>query len=167
MILLQGLSVLLVFVSILPPAALAADFACNVLQDSCPTTYNGVCESEYGTNQAACLKGDCGDCDQCVQFSFDCQGCTSNGCYFCPGDATCYNSNLYTITGAVASCNVPSEYTTDTCQNSQSDQFFEYVLCSLIREYDNDRIGLNIFVRVCYYHIFESLLTFSPIIIYL
>lgn len=130
--------VIVVVVSIslflLPVVTLAAaenDFACNPFQDSCPTKYNGVCDSEYGSNVVdACRGGDCGDCDQCRQFNYDCQGCTSNGCFFCPGDATCYNSNQYQIQGVVTSCNAASDYTTDTdtsCQNSQSDRIFEYV----------------------------------------
>ena len=34
----------------------------------------------------------------------------AKGCYYCPGDATCQNSNLYTSQNKVLSCNTPDDY---------------------------------------------------------
>eukprot|EP00536_Pseudo-nitzschia_multiseries_P016213 jgi/Psemu1/220597/e_gw1.1049.6.1 len=45
------------------------------------------------------------------QFDADCYGClNAKGCYYCPGDATCENSNLYTSQNKVLSCTVPDDY---------------------------------------------------------
>jgi len=44
-------------------------------------------------------------------FDADCYGClNAKGCYYCPGDATCQNSNEYTSRNKVLSCNKPSDY---------------------------------------------------------
>ena len=57
------------------------------------------------------------------QFRADCYGClNARGCYYCPGDGTCENSNLYSSNNKVPSCQEPDDYlgsvlghTTDEC----------------------------------------------------
>jgi M6 family metalloprotease-like protein len=99
-----------------------ADLSCNVTQDTCPTKFNGVCDND----QPDCAGQDCADCDQCKQFHYDCPGCLSNGCYFCPGDATCYNSNSY-ILNIFSQCTKPEDYIQDSCQAADSSNYFRYV----------------------------------------
>ena len=44
-------------------------------------------------------------------FKYDCYGClNAKGCYYCVGDATCQNSDLYTSSNKALSCTEPSEY---------------------------------------------------------
>ena len=65
-----------------------------------PYLNNGVCDSELGWEPKLpeCEHNDCEDCGYyCSQFSYDCVGCLMNGCYWCPGDATCYNTNQYYV----------------------------------------------------------------------
>ena len=39
------------------------------------------------------------------QFNADCYGCiNAKGCYYCPGDGTCMNSNQYTSPNKVSTC---------------------------------------------------------------
>ena len=59
-----------------------------------------MCDSELGWEPKLpeCETNDCEDCGYfCSQFSYDCAGCLMNGCYWCPGDATCYNTDQYYI----------------------------------------------------------------------
>lgn len=73
------------------------DYSCDVLFDSCGSRFNQICDSNLGDNPLpGCETSDCGDCDLCRQFDADCEGClNANGCNWCPGDATCFNSPLY------------------------------------------------------------------------
>jgi hypothetical protein len=106
------------------------DLSCDLSEDRCPTRFNGVCDDETGTNTnpSFCANGDCGDCDKCLQFSYDCGACTSNGCYFCPGDATCYNSPDYSF-NIFTHCSSPSDFVTEGCQAPGAENnFFRYVL---------------------------------------
>ena len=44
-------------------------------------------------------------------FNSDCFGCLgATGCYYCPGDATCQNSELYQSANKVLSCTVAAEF---------------------------------------------------------
>ena len=132
----MSLSRLSFLLSILP-VALQADFSCDLIQDRCPTRFDGVCDDQTGTNTNPdlCANADCGDCDKCVQFSYNCDACTSNGCFFCPGDATCYNSPDYGFSGNVFThCSSASDFVTDGCQAPETEtNFFRYVvLCYVI-----------------------------------
>ena len=106
-----------------PPLAnaikIVANYSCNVFADTCPTQYNQVCDRK--TNPL-CANGDCSDCDQCEQFATDCMGCLSHGCYWCPGDATCFNSPEY-IFNKISACNV-SQYSQTTC--NYPNPYFRY-----------------------------------------
>lgn len=89
------------------------DYTCDVFNDPCPYTFNNVCDSNYGTNpRNGCENADCADCDQCEQFHYDCNGCLNAiGCFWCPGDATCYNSPYYTFgEDVITSCTAVSDY---------------------------------------------------------
>jgi hypothetical protein len=92
------------------------DLSCDYENDQCSSQGNNVCESELAddgtsTSIAGCERGDCVDCmDRCRDFDFDCTGCQENGCYWCPGDAICFNSDLYLLQGIVLSCTEPSHY---------------------------------------------------------
>lgn len=45
------------------------------------------------------------------QFDADCYGClNAKGCYYCPGDGRCTNSNLYTITNKVSTCTEDNDF---------------------------------------------------------
>ena len=45
------------------------------------------------------------------QFQADCSGClNAKGCYWCPGDATCQNSNLYQSAEKNLLCKVPGDF---------------------------------------------------------
>jgi hypothetical protein len=134
----MGLSRLtFLLLSILPVAlAQTQDFSCDHFLDQCPTRYNGVCDDKTGTNTNPdlCSNGDCADCDKCRQFSYDCDACTStNGCYFCPGDATCYNSPDYKATSVFSHCPSASDFVTDGCQAPGTEtNFFRYVLLKYV-----------------------------------
>jgi hypothetical protein len=93
------------------------DLSCNTNVDSCPTTFNGKCER--GSNPL-CAGGDCYDCDECRQFKADCNSCLENGCFYCPGDATCFNSPDYVLTNVFSSCTQSSDYIKDTCTQPQN-----------------------------------------------
>ena len=46
-----------------------------------------------------------------AQFTGDCYKCvTAKGCYYCPGDGTCQNSDLYTSKRAMLSCTEAKDY---------------------------------------------------------
>jgi M6 family metalloprotease-like protein len=105
------------------------DLSCNVMQDTCPTKSNGVCDND----QPDCAGQDCADCDQCKHFHYDCTGCLSHGCYFCPGDATCYNSDSY-VFDIFTQCTKPEDYLQDSCQPPDSSNHFRYVSFTLSTE---------------------------------
>ena len=94
--------------------------SCNVFADTCPSKFDGKCDSQIDE----CEGGDCYDCDQCQQFHYDCNACISNGCYYCPGDALCFNSPYYII-NAFSHCAESNDYTQETC--SEPGNFFRYV----------------------------------------
>mmetsp|Transcript_36249 Transcript_36249/g.87337 ORF Transcript_36249/g.87337 Transcript_36249/m.87337 type:complete len:1831 (+) Transcript_36249:46-5538(+) len=91
------------------------DYTCNYRSDTtCTARNNGVCNNQ-GSSQPVpgCENGDCIDClDQCRQFNYDCDACLNQavGCYYCPADGTCYNSNEYTWGDQVSGCAGPSNY---------------------------------------------------------
>ena len=115
------LRLLVLLLLLLRPTPTTAQIGvCDAENDSCPTPFDGVCDSGL---VPSCANGDCFDCDLCRGFDYDCTGCISNGCYWCPGDGTCIG-NLYTFT-KIASCVAESDYVTDTCDNVNN--FFRYV----------------------------------------
>ena len=74
------------------------DYTCNLENDSCRLKNNDVCNDKECGSQS-----DCFDCNYstCHQFSTDCESCVSvKGCYWCAGDARCYNSPFYGEFGA-------------------------------------------------------------------
>ena len=102
-----------------------SDFTCNYLDDTCPFSFDGECDDGIFDG---CQGGDCYDCDLCRSLSYDCQACTAaEGCYWCPGDGTCQNSNLYheVFNSIISSCESVDDYRTSTCE--ESGQFFRYV----------------------------------------
>jgi len=100
------------------------DYTCDVRNDACPTQNNGVCDSLFGTESVTdpeCSNGDCFDCNEvtCQQFHYDCQTCVGTvGCFWCPLDGTCQNSNLYDIVAVdtnmtnLSECLKPSDFVT-------------------------------------------------------
>jgi subtilisin family serine protease/subtilisin-like proprotein convertase family protein len=113
------------------------DLSCNVYSDFCPTRFNGVCDrtsssstTSTSTADPACQGNgaDCFDCDECRQFRADCSGCLAHNCVWCPGDATCFNSDLYLLVNRDASCVNPGDFTQLTCRGDSpgnSDDVFE------------------------------------------
>ena len=126
------------------------NFSCDERLDIyCPSRSNDICESNIGVQYAddddsipteaisGCEQSDCLDCDYlCNQFALDCDACFNHGCYYCPGDGTCYNSPYYSFTSdAIASCS-PSD-TTDyihfsnsascSAYNKKQKYFYRYV----------------------------------------
>ena len=76
------------------------DLSCDAFRDFCLSPSNGFCDSELGYDIPGCERGDCIDCQVfCGQYDYDCDGCISSGCYWCPGDAKCYNTDLYMFAG--------------------------------------------------------------------
>jgi subtilisin family serine protease len=76
-------------------------------ENKCPTIGDGKCDNpNHGGTEELCIEQDCIDCNfNCQSFSTDCYGCmTAIGCYYCEGDATCNNSNLYKSSNKVLSC---------------------------------------------------------------
>lgn len=72
----------------------AQDYSCDLQEDDCETKKDEVCDQ----NSSCGAFSDCYDCniETCHQFTFDCEGClNAKGCYWCPGDAQCYNSDSY------------------------------------------------------------------------
>lgn len=66
-------------------------------EDPCPSQDNGVCDSAAGddpfSGEAACITGDCIDCDLCRIYDYDCGACLSQvGCSWCPFEGICTNS---------------------------------------------------------------------------
>jgi len=99
------------------------DYTCDARVDyqdpkipgTCPTEkiQNGVCDNpNHGGDDDSCLEQDCIDCNfHCQQFAADCFGClNAKGCYYCPGDATCQNSDLYQSSVTKLSCTAPPDY---------------------------------------------------------
>jgi len=84
--------------------------------DLCPKSFiqDGKCDNPNhgGDGGEDCLQQDCIDCNyHCMVFAADCFGClNAKGCYYCPGDATCQNSDLYRSENKVLSCNVPDDF---------------------------------------------------------
>lgn len=96
-------------------------WTCNVRNDPCPfpLQFNGICQSSFVEE---CKNGDCYDCDPCRQYRLDCASCLDNGCYWCPGDASCSGSPLYPqLLGLTAeddggvACLVPADYQSEQC----------------------------------------------------
>jgi hypothetical protein len=110
--------------------------ACDFPNDTtCSSTNDGVCDSTLGgpNPKPGCEDGDCVDCDMCrSDYSHDCSGClNAEGCVWCPGDATCYNSASYAFVGGfVASCSAVDDYLTGlsggTCTAVENQ--FRYVI---------------------------------------
>jgi hypothetical protein len=72
----------------------AQDYTCDYLADKCEFKNDFQCDH----NSACTQNTDCFDCNYftCHTFSYDCQECLeAKGCYWCPGDAQCYNSPDY------------------------------------------------------------------------
>ena len=122
--------------SILFCFAQQTDLSCDPFV-SCPSEGNGICESELGADddyKKECERGDCSDCIEfCLSLSFDCNSCISSGCYWCPGDAKCYNTDLYVLDEEESSCTEPQDYFhisstgKESCSNVDPDNFFRYV----------------------------------------
>jgi len=71
---------------------------------------NGVCDNpNLDGEQDECDGQDCIDCNyHCRAFDADCFGCLNAvGCYYCSGDATCQNSELYQSDATRLSCLTP------------------------------------------------------------
>jgi len=98
------------------------DYTCNPQLDYnkdieiCPKDkiQNGVCDNPNhgGDGGEACRGQDCIDCNyHCMSLSTDCFGClNAKGCYYCPGDATCQNSDLYQSENKVLSCTKQDQF---------------------------------------------------------
>eukprot|EP00537_Pseudo-nitzschia_pungens_P011055 CAMPEP_0172385844 /NCGR_PEP_ID=MMETSP1061-20121228/3454_1 /TAXON_ID=37318 /ORGANISM="Pseudo-nitzschia pungens, Strain cf. pungens" /LENGTH=1877 /DNA_ID=CAMNT_0013115001 /DNA_START=415 /DNA_END=6048 /DNA_ORIENTATION=- len=95
------------------------DYTCNPANDytdgnKCQTIQNGICDDPRhgGSGGDACFGQDCIDCNfLCRQFDADCYGClNAKGCYYCPEDGTCENSNLYVSKNKVLSCTEPEDF---------------------------------------------------------
>lgn len=131
----------LAIVSLTNPAAVTAnpeeiDYTCDPGLDyspdnQCQTIQDGICDDPRhgGSGGDACIGQDCIDCNvHCKQFQADCYGClNAKGCYYCPEDGTCENSNFYTSTNKVPACSEPDVYlsnvlgdTPDACIDADS-----------------------------------------------
>ncbi len=129
------------------------DYSCNVMEDICPTKFNDICER---SSNAACSSGDCFDCDQCRQFTADCGRCIEHGCYYCPGDGTCFNSPHYVMTNVFSHCTDPSDYLKDACD--QGTNFFRdpmygaqawvYEMIRVVEVWQQGILGDGVRVRV-------------------
>ena len=99
------------------------DLSCDAMDDYCLSPNNGFCDSELEHNLPGCERGDCIDCQIfCGQYDYDCDGCISSGCYWCPGDAKCYNTDLYMFENENAtSCNVQTDYVHRTSLATNND----------------------------------------------
>ena len=123
-----------------PCVTAQVDLSCDVLSDTtCPWQFDGQCDSQLGLGIPGCEDGDCFDCSIfCEQYAYDCNACLSHGCYWCPGDATCYNSDQYDfddLYSMQASCTKESDYfhtgvvfddavINDVCASNLSTNFF-------------------------------------------
>lgn len=101
------------------------DLSCNIFQDTCRTSHDGLCNRNDPNNNgntidASCLTGDCLDCDECPQFHANCEVCLLHHCHWCPGDATCYNSNHYRPIHQYTSCPQPEDFWQDTTTNDNN-----------------------------------------------
>lgn len=113
------------------------DFTCDIsTDDDCQSTQDGVCDSNLGdAPKPGCETGDCIDCNIfCNQYNYDCEGCMNTiGCFYCPGDALCYNLQFYVSLSKEQSCSEPVDWisttdaTPDRCSFSSPDVLFEYV----------------------------------------
>ena len=101
------------------------DFRCNALFDDCPSKEDGVCDNVNGTNAPGCETTDCFDCNACSQFDLDCETCiNARGCFWCPGDAACYNSRYEFLGSSCAEADYIS-IAEGTCLPPTN--FFKYV----------------------------------------
>ena len=82
-------------------------------ENKCPTIQDGKCDNpNHDGLEELCLNQDCIDCNfYCQSFSADCYGCLNAvGCYYCEGDATCNNSNLYQSSNKALTCTTPEDF---------------------------------------------------------
>jgi len=97
------------------------DYTCDPRKDYgvdefCPKNNigNGKCDNPNhgGDGGEECLQQDCIDCNYlCRAFDADCFGClNAKGCYYCPGDATCQNSDLYQSETKLLSCTKTNQF---------------------------------------------------------
>jgi len=95
------------------------DYTCDPNSDygvrsTCSTVDDGVCDDSNlgGKGWDGCRNQDCFDCNyHCSSFDADCYGCLgAKGCYYCPGDATYQNSNLYMSRNKTLTCITPNDY---------------------------------------------------------
>lgn len=145
---LSGTKALLVFFALLQQRVSAENaFSCDVYADSCPDQwkFDGQCDED----QLQCRGGDCFDCDKCQQFHYDCNSCIENGCYWCPGDALCFNSPHYVSVGAFSSCPNADDYTQSTC--TEPDNFFRYVKKYLISKKGDVNFQSNCHIFILLY----------------
>ena len=113
----KKLSYSMLAVAVLSITVAQTNLSCDLVNDSCPSRFDGVCDSELGSHpKPDCHGGDCADCDQCPQYAYDCGGCVANGCYWCPSDATCVNSPNYHL-NIFSECRAPGDFD-QTCDGS-------------------------------------------------
>lgn len=140
----------------LVPALAQQDLSCDVYADSCPTRFDGVCDRD--TDEQCSGNGDCFDCDECQQFAYDCYSCLSNGCYWCPGDATCFNSDRYILISGQSSCSTADEFIQNSCSDSNENNYFQdplysaqrwvYDMINLQKVWNRGYKGLGVRVRI-------------------
>lgn len=110
----------------------AQDYTCDLAQDECPTSQDGVCDSLLGNTPSPdpfCRQGDCIDCNFCQEFNYDCNGCLNAiGCYWCPGDGICNNSPLYVYEDGVSTCTAADDYiaSPNVTACTTEENFFRY-----------------------------------------
>eukprot|EP00934_Nitzschia_sp_Nitz4_P002113 Nitzschia sp. Nitz4//scaffold272_size25479//1136//3663//NITZ4_008306-RA/size25479-augustus-gene-0.11-mRNA-1//1//CDS//3329545216//2113//frame0 len=115
----------------------ALDYTCDLGSDICPTSSDGVCDSNLGDSPSIdpfCQVGDCVDCNLCSQFDYDCYGClTATGCFWCPGDGICNNSPSYVYDDVISTCTSADDYTSapNTTICNASSHFFSDPLYSV------------------------------------
>jgi len=98
----------------------SGEYTCNPRLDyssanTCKTIQNGICDNPNhgGGGGKDCFEQDCIDCNYfCGEFDADCFGCLNAvGCYYCPEDASCKNSDMYLTTDKTkVTCTVREEY---------------------------------------------------------
>jgi len=115
------------------------DYTCDISADypssgsaQCPSIQNGVCENPnlVSGGDEACRGADCIDCNTfCEAFAADCYGClNAKGCYYCPEDGNCQNSDRYNFGSKNSACTSSSNnylsqvlgHTADSCISDAS-----------------------------------------------
>ncbi|CAB9505443.1 Furin-like protease 1, isoform 1 [Seminavis robusta] len=136
----------------------ALNYTCDYYYDrdsECSTDDSSTCQSSSSSVPPGC--DGCLDCDPCVRFRFDCQGCIQSGCFWCDTEALCLSTPLdgafwEETFNKTSYCTGPEHWTTTTCTSNKDPLYgsmeWSYKLINVEQVWDANYTGRGVVVKV-------------------